>query len=62
MNGIIGLKNIFGRPVRSDAIYFISFYKSLNGLSRIKDFIGLFDFEVYTRAVDAPIDLPHKAI
>lgn len=34
INGIKGWKNILGNPVLSDAIYNISFYKSLKGLSR----------------------------
>jgi hypothetical protein len=33
-NGIRGLKNIFGNPVLSEAIYNMSFYKSLKGLSK----------------------------
>jgi hypothetical protein len=45
MNGMMGLKNILGSPVLSAAIYLISFYKSLKGLSRMSDFIGLLVFE-----------------
>jgi len=45
MKGIIGLKNILGSPVLSDAIYLINFYKSLKGLSKIRDFTQLLALE-----------------
>jgi hypothetical protein len=63
MKGISGLKNTFGRPVLSEAIYSINFSKSLNGLSRTIELIltGKI-FDAYINAVLAPIDLPQSAI